>query len=52
MYPKKVYFKYVNGYKIENGVDLEGANLEEALADWLTTWPTGFDPKAAGVIFD
>ena len=34
------------------GVNFEGANLEVAFADWLTTWPEGFDPKAAGAIFD
>jgi hypothetical protein len=34
------------------GVDFEGANLEVAFADWLTTWPEGFDPKVAGAIFD
>ena len=52
----------VNGYTIEpgaflNGVDLSGANLEGASvrgakADQDTTWPEGFDPVAAGVIFD
>ena len=34
------------------GANLEGANLEGAKADEDTTWPQGFDPKAAGVIFD
>ncbi len=32
--------------------DLTGANLERAVADGRTVWPEGFDPKAAGVIFD
>ena len=32
--------------------NLEGANLEGAKADEDTTWPEGFDPVAAGVIFD
>jgi uncharacterized protein YjbI with pentapeptide repeats len=46
----------VNGYKIEPGANLTGANLEEAqlyraVADIDTTWPDGFDPEAAGVIF-
>ena len=44
------------------GVDLSGADLGRALlsgvnligarANKNTTWPEGFDPKAAGVIFD
>ena len=34
-----------NCYKIEPGEILSGADLE------LTTWPEGFDPKAAGVTF-
>ena len=47
----------VNGYTIEPGANLEGANLkganlEEAVADEGTPWPEGFDPKAAGVIFE
>ena len=52
----------VNGHTIEPGAylykaDLEGANLigadlKGAKADKKTTWPDGFDPKAAGVIFE
>ena len=59
----------VNGYTIEPGADLggadlrytnlEGANLKSknltgAKANEDTTWPEGFDPKAAfrGVIFE
>ena len=34
------------------GANLEGANLEGAKADGDTTWPEGFDPVAAGVIFE
>ena len=34
------------------GADLEGVNLEGATANEGTVWPEGFDPKAAGVIFD
>jgi uncharacterized protein YjbI with pentapeptide repeats len=44
------------------GADLVGANLREAdltaadltgaIADKNTTWPDGFDPVAAGVIFE
>ncbi len=51
----------VNGYKIEPGADLTranlvkanlpGANLKGATANEDTTWPEGFDPVAAGVIF-
>ena len=51
----------VNGYTIEPGADLTGANLSEArltganlagtLADKDTQWPDDFDPVAAGVIF-
>jgi hypothetical protein len=33
------------------GADLNGADLTEAKADDYTTWPEGFDPVAAGVIF-
>jgi hypothetical protein len=38
------------------GASLEGsslgwADLTEAKASQNTTWPEGFDPKAAGVIF-
>jgi uncharacterized protein YjbI with pentapeptide repeats len=32
--------------------DLEGANLFGAEANEGTIWPEGFDPVAAGVIFD
>jgi uncharacterized protein YjbI with pentapeptide repeats len=39
----------VNGYTIEHGAKLEGANLTEAVTDEGTTWPEGFDPEAAGV---
>ena len=57
----------VNGYTIEPGANLRGANLEGAnlaganLAganlskvevDKETEWPLGFDPVAAGVIFE
>ena len=52
----------VNGYTIEPGAnlvgaDLEGANLTKAnlkgaFADLDTSWPEGFDPEAAGVIFE
>jgi hypothetical protein len=40
-----------------SGADLEGANLVGAdlggaIADAETEWPEGFDPVAAGVIFD
>jgi hypothetical protein len=37
----------VKGYTIE-----PGANLAGAVADGLTIWPEGFDPVAAGVIFE
>ena len=33
-------------------VNLQGANLKGAIADWNTAWPDGFDPEAAGVIFE
>ena len=47
----------VNGYEIEpganlSGVNLAGANLEAAVANEDTIWPEGFDPVAAGVIFE
>ena len=47
----------VNGYMIGPGADLGGAllsgvNLIGARANKNTTWPDGFDPKAAGVIFE
>ena len=52
----------VNGYTIEPGADLRradlsganltAANLKEAEANEDTTWPGGFDPQAAGVIFE
>ena len=32
--------------------DLVGATLYGATADKTTVWPEGFDPEAAGVIFD
>jgi uncharacterized protein YjbI with pentapeptide repeats len=35
-----------------SGANLEGANLTGAKANEETTWPDGFDPKAAGVIFN
>ena len=51
-----------DGYTIEpganldganlDGANLEGANLSGAIADEDTRWPKGFDPVAAGVIFD
>jgi hypothetical protein len=34
------------------GALLSGANLIGATADKNTTWPEGFDPVAAGVIFE
>jgi uncharacterized protein YjbI with pentapeptide repeats len=52
----------VNGYTIEPGADLEGAhlsganlegaNLSGAKAHSKAIWPEGFDPEAAGVVFD
>jgi hypothetical protein len=30
--------------------DLNDANLKNAVASPSTTWPTAFDPKAAGVV--
>ena len=42
----------VNGYTIEPGANLEGANLQLATADATTLWPEGFDPVAAGVTFE
>ena len=52
----------VNGYTIEPGADLREADLTgadltlaylmAAKAGEGTTWPEGFDPEAAGVIFD
>ena len=42
----------VNGYTIEPGADLAGAELKEATANEGTVWPDGFDPEAAGVIFE
>ena len=34
------------------GATLYGANLYGATADKTTVWPEGFDPEAAGVIFE
>lgn len=34
------------------GARLEGARLSHARADWNTQWPEGFDPQAAGVLFE
>ena len=34
------------------GADLEGVNLELLLTNEDTVWPEGFDPVAAGVIFE
>jgi uncharacterized protein YjbI with pentapeptide repeats len=34
------------------GTNLEGANLEGAKANEDTDWPEGFDPVAAGVLFE
>jgi uncharacterized protein YjbI with pentapeptide repeats len=34
------------------GANLSGAYLTGAIADEDTRWPKGFDPVAAGVIFD
>ena len=52
----------VSGYEIEPGAGLEGANLQGAnlqganlkgaTANEDTVWPEGFDPVAAGVIFE
>ena len=33
-------------------MDLSGANLYQAVTDEDTIWPYGFDPEAAGVIFE
>ena len=33
------------------GANLEGADLTGAKANENTTWPDGFDPEVAGVIF-
>ena len=33
-------------------VDLSGRDLDGVKANKDTTWPEGFDPEAAGVIFD
>ena len=46
-----------NGYEIKPGAklteaDLGGANLTGVRANQNTTWQEGFDPVAAGVIFD
>ena len=35
-----------------SGANLVGADLGGAIADAETEWPGGFDPKAAGVIFE
>ena len=35
-----------------SGVDLTGADLRRARANENTTWPEGFDPETAGVIFE
>ena len=60
--PRSVVVVEVNGYTIEPGVDLYGANLSAAnlagadlsgaFTDQTTRWPKGFDPVAAGVIFE
>jgi len=42
----------VNGYKIKVNGDYSGANFAEATAHSSIYWPEGFDPKAAGVIFE
>ena len=47
----------VNGYEIApkarlTKADLAGADLSGAFADQTTRWPKGFDPVAAGVIFE
>jgi uncharacterized protein YjbI with pentapeptide repeats len=34
-----------------SGANLYGANLSRANASQWTLWPTGFDAKAAGVVF-
>ena len=41
-----------SGHDTGRLADLSGADLEGAKADDLTVWPDGFDPEAAGVIFD
>ena len=46
-----LYLANLEGANLE-GANLTGANLEGAKADEDTTWPQGFDPKAAGVIFE
>jgi hypothetical protein len=38
--------------EIANEVDLQEADLTGATADTDTVWPEGFDPVAAGVIFE
>jgi uncharacterized protein YjbI with pentapeptide repeats len=35
-----------------SGADLTGADLRQAEANQDTIWPEGFDPEAAGVIFE
>ena len=42
---------FVNGERITYA-RLFGADLEEAVADEGTIWPKGFEPEAAGVIFE
>ena len=41
----------LSGANLE-GADLTGARLAQATADKGTVWPKGFDPVAAGVIFE
>ena len=46
-----LYEADLNGSDL-GGALLSGANLIGATADKNTTWPEGFDPVAAGVIFE
>ena len=46
-----LYEADLNGSDL-GGALLSGANLIGARADKNTTWPDGFDPESAGVIFE
>ena len=46
-----LYEANLNGSNL-GGALLSGANLTGARANKNTTWPEGFDPVAAGVIFE
>ena len=39
-------------YLMRANEEFVGANLAGATADETTVWPDGFDPVAAGVIFE